>query len=87
MFFVEKIHDILHITCDQYSLNQLKQHPASFVLTGKVYYSANNQEDNSNGEISPIIFNQEKCSVLKEKNENNRKIIKAKIQLEGAKSE
>ncbi|MDP5021289.1 MAG: hypothetical protein NWP91_06130, partial [Rickettsiaceae bacterium] len=35
-FFVEKINDVLHITCDQYSLNQLKQHPASFLLTEKI---------------------------------------------------
>ena len=35
-FFVEKINNVLHITCDQYSLNQLKQHPASFLLTEKI---------------------------------------------------
>lgn len=36
MFFVEKIEGILHIVCNQYSLKQLKQHPASFSIMPKI---------------------------------------------------
>ena len=59
MFFVEKINDVLHITCDQYSLNQLKQHPASFVFGGKVNHVKHNNTDNSNDNFTPIIFKEQ----------------------------
>lgn len=60
MFFVEKINDVLYVTCDQYSLNQLKQHPASFILTGKVNLVKQDKANNSNNEFSPIIFDKTK---------------------------
>lgn len=46
MFFVEKIEGILHIVCNQYSLKQLKQHPASFSIMPKI----SQDKTNSNGE-------------------------------------
>lgn len=44
-FFVEKINDVLHVTCNQYSLNQLKHHPASFLLTNKISEQAQNNNN------------------------------------------
>lgn len=52
MFFVEKIGGVLHIICNQYSLNQLKQHPASSVFNKKI----NNATKNNSGEKNPIVF-------------------------------
>ena len=46
MFFVEKIEGVLHIVCNQYSLKQLKQHPASFSIMPKI----RQDKTNSNGE-------------------------------------
>ena len=46
MFFVEKIGGVLHIVCNQYSLKQLKQHPASFSIMPKI----SQDKTNSNGE-------------------------------------
>lgn len=43
-FFVEKINNVLHITCDQYSLNQLKQHPASFAWNKKISENTQNSK-------------------------------------------
>lgn len=58
MFFVEEIDNILNITCDQYSVNQLKQHPASFVFSGKVF-EHESQNKNNKTEFTPIIFNKQ----------------------------
>ena len=60
MFFVEKIKDVLYVTCDQYSFNQLKQHPASFILTGKVNLMNEDKADNSNNELASVVFDKTK---------------------------
>lgn len=59
-FCVEKINDFLQIQCNQYSFNQLKQHPASFILTGKVHFCTKNKENNSYDEFKPIFFDKGK---------------------------
>jgi len=65
MFFVEKIKDVLYVTCDQYSLNQLKQHPASFILTGKVNLMSEDKADNSNNEFTQLFLIKPNSSFLK----------------------
>lgn len=54
MFFVEKIGGVLHIVSDQYSLKQLKQHPASSNFIPK-FTSQIKKTDNSD-DFSRIIF-------------------------------
>ena len=54
MFFVEKIGGVLHIVSDQYSLKQLKQHPASSNFIPK-FTSQIKNTDNSD-DFSRIIF-------------------------------
>jgi hypothetical protein len=50
MFFVEKIEGVLHIVCNQYSLKQLKQHPASFSIMPKIRQDkTNNNSDDCAG--------------------------------------
>lgn len=54
MFFVEKIGGVLHIVCNQYSLKQLKQHPASSSIIPK---TKSRDETNSNGnDCAGLVF-------------------------------